>query len=144
MKIDIIKNCAERAPHPSLLRATGSIESDDDFNKPFIAIANSYTDCIPGHAHLNEVGLLVKRFVRAAGGVPFIFNTINFEPLPRLVVPTNAPPFLATTKVPSTKHSCHISRCRPSNWRRNARHNSKNTPPSIHSVSRSWTELRAP
>jgi dihydroxy-acid dehydratase len=75
----MIKKGAERAPHRSLLRATGSIESDDDFNKPFIAICNSYTDCIPGHAHLNEVGLLVKRLVREAGGVPFIFNTIGID-----------------------------------------------------------------
>ncbi|MBK9140312.1 MAG: dihydroxy-acid dehydratase [Verrucomicrobia bacterium] len=79
MRSDIIKKGFERAPHRSLLRATGSIESEADFNKPFIAIANSYTDCIPGHAHLNEVGLLVKRLVRAAGGVPFIFNTIGVD-----------------------------------------------------------------
>ena len=75
----MIKKGAERAPHRSLLRATGSIESEEDFNKPFIAICNSYTDCIPGHAHLNEVGLLVKRLVREAGGVPFIFNTIGID-----------------------------------------------------------------
>lgn len=79
MRSDIVKKGFERAPHRSLLRATGSIESEDDFNKPFIAIANSYTDCIPGHAHLNEVGLLVKRLVREAGGVPFIFNTIGVD-----------------------------------------------------------------
>ena len=79
MRSDIIKKGAERAPHRSLLRATGCIESDDDFSKPFIAIANSYVDCIPGHAHLNEVGMLVKRLVRAAGGVPFIFNTIGVD-----------------------------------------------------------------
>ncbi|MBM4087156.1 MAG: dihydroxy-acid dehydratase, partial [Planctomycetes bacterium] len=79
MRSDIIKKGFERAPHRSLLRATGSIESEDDFNKPFIAIANSYTDCIPGHAHLNEVGALVKRLVREAGGVPFIFNTIGID-----------------------------------------------------------------
>jgi len=79
MRSDTIKRGAERAPHRSLLRATGSIESEDDFNKPFIAIANSYTDCIPGHAHLNEVGQLIKRLVREAGGVPFIFNTIGVD-----------------------------------------------------------------
>ena len=55
------------------------IESEADFDKPFIAICNSYTDCIPGHAHLNEVGALVKRLVREAGGVPFIFNTIGID-----------------------------------------------------------------
>ena len=79
MRSDTIKKGLERAPHRSLLRATGSIESEEDFDKPFIAIANSYTDCIPGHAHLNEVGLLVKRLVREAGGVPFIFNTIGVD-----------------------------------------------------------------
>ncbi|MBI5820126.1 MAG: dihydroxy-acid dehydratase [Verrucomicrobia bacterium] len=79
MRSDIIKKGFERAPHRSLLRAAGVIESEVDFDKPFIAIANSYTDCIPGHAHLNEVGMLVKRLVREAGGVPFIFNTIGVD-----------------------------------------------------------------
>ena len=79
MRSDIIKKGFERAPHRSLLRATGSIESEADWDKPFIAICNSYTDCIPGHAHLNEIGLLVKRLVREAGGVPFIFNTIGVD-----------------------------------------------------------------
>jgi len=79
MRSDIIKKGFERAPHRSLLRATGSIETEADWDKPFIAVVNSYTDCIPGHAHLNEVGLLVKRLVREAGGVPFIFNTIGVD-----------------------------------------------------------------
>ncbi|HLH55662.1 MAG TPA: dihydroxy-acid dehydratase, partial [Verrucomicrobiae bacterium] len=79
MRSDMIKKGFERAPHRSLLRATGSIESEADWDKPFIAICNSYTDCIPGHAHLNEIGLLVKRLVREAGGVPFIFNTIGVD-----------------------------------------------------------------
>jgi dihydroxy-acid dehydratase len=79
MRSDTIKKGFERAPHRSLLRATGSIESESDWDKPFIAICNSYTDCIPGHAHLNEVGMLVKRLVREAGGVPFIFNTIGVD-----------------------------------------------------------------
>jgi len=79
MRSDIIKKGFERAPHRSLLRATGSIESEADWAKPFVAIVNSYTDCIPGHAHLNEVGMLIKRLVREAGGVPFIFNTIGVD-----------------------------------------------------------------
>ena len=79
MRSDTIKKGFERAPHRSLLRATGSIESEADWDKPFIAIVNSYTDCIPGHAHLNEVGSLLKRLVREAGGVPFIFNTIGVD-----------------------------------------------------------------
>jgi dihydroxy-acid dehydratase len=79
MRSDTIKKGFERAPHRSLLRATGSIESEADWDKPFIALVNSYTDCIPGHAHLNEVGMLLKRLVREAGGVPFIFNTIGVD-----------------------------------------------------------------
>jgi dihydroxy-acid dehydratase len=77
MRSDIIKLGDARAPHRSLLRATGV--GDDDFRKPFIAICNSYIDIIPGHVHLNEVGQLVKDYVRAAGGVPFVFNTIGID-----------------------------------------------------------------
>jgi dihydroxy-acid dehydratase len=60
-----------------LLRATGV--GDDDFKKPFIAICNSYIDIIPGHVHLNRVGEYVKQCVRAAGGMPFVFNTIGVD-----------------------------------------------------------------
>jgi dihydroxy-acid dehydratase len=66
-----------RAPHRSLLRATGV--GDDDFGKPFIAVCNSYTDIIPGHVHLNRVGEFVKQCVREAGAVPFVFNTIGVD-----------------------------------------------------------------
>jgi dihydroxy-acid dehydratase len=79
MRSDMIKRGFERAPHRSLLRATGVIQSEDDFNKPFIAIANSYTDIIPGHVHLQEYGEVVRRAVRAAGGVPFMFHTIGVD-----------------------------------------------------------------
>ncbi|MCS7040998.1 MAG: dihydroxy-acid dehydratase, partial [Caldilineales bacterium] len=74
MRSDRIKKGLERAPHRALLRATGVRE--EDFGKPFIAIANSYVDIIPGHVHLDRFGELVKQAVREAGGVPFIFNTI--------------------------------------------------------------------
>jgi dihydroxy-acid dehydratase len=77
MRSDTIKRGAERAPHRSLLRATGVRESD--WEKPFIAIANSYVDIIPGHVHLNAVGEFVKQAVRNAGGVPFVFNTIGVD-----------------------------------------------------------------
>src|SRR5208283_1387856 len=77
MRSDIIKLGDSRAPHRSLLRATGV--TDDDFRKPFIAVCNSYTDIIPGHVHLDKVGQLVKEYVRAAGGVPFVFNTIGVD-----------------------------------------------------------------
>lgn len=79
MRSDIVKKGFERAPHRSLLWATGAIESEADFDKPFIAICNSYTETIPGHIHLNEVGKLIKKFVREAGGVPFEFNTIGID-----------------------------------------------------------------
>ena len=75
MRSDQIKKGWERAPHRSLLRATG-IESDD-FKKPFIAVCNSYTQIIPGHCHLNKVGEYIKRYIRRAGGVPIEFNTIG-------------------------------------------------------------------
>jgi len=77
MRSDTIKKGLERAPHRSLLRATGV--KDEDFNKPFIAIANSYVDIIPGHVHLDKFGQIVKDAVREAGGVPFLFNTIGVD-----------------------------------------------------------------
>ena len=79
MRSDTIKKGFERAPHRSLLRATGQIRERDDFDKPFVAICNSYVDIIPGHAHLQEFGRVVKEAVRAAGGVPFEFNTIGVD-----------------------------------------------------------------
>jgi dihydroxy-acid dehydratase len=77
MRSDIIKLGDARAPHRSLLRATGLV--DDDFKKPFIAICNSHVDIIPGHVHLDKVGQFVKECVREAGGTPFIFNTIGVD-----------------------------------------------------------------
>ena len=77
MRSDQIKLGYERAPHRALLKATGV--TDDDFSKPFIAIVNSYIDIVPGHVHLQEFGKLVKEAVRAAGGVPFEFNTIGVD-----------------------------------------------------------------
>ncbi len=79
MRSDMIKKGSERAPHRSLLRATGVIQSDADFEKPFIAVANSFVEIVPGHAHLNKVGELVKQAVREAGGIPFEFNTIGVD-----------------------------------------------------------------
>ena len=79
MRSDQIKSGFERAPHRSLLRATGAIHSESDFSKPFIGIANSYIDLIPGHVHLQELGRIAKQSVRDAGGVPFEFNTIGVD-----------------------------------------------------------------
>ncbi len=77
MRSDTIKRGDARAAHRSLLRATGVGEGDWD--KPFIAICNSHVDIIPGHVHLQAVGNYVKECVRAAGGVPFLFNTIGVD-----------------------------------------------------------------
>ena len=77
MRSDQIKKGFERAPHRSLLKATGV--RDEDFDRPFIAIVNSYVDIIPGHVHLQNFGRQVKDAVRAAGGVPFEFNTIGVD-----------------------------------------------------------------
>ena len=72
-----IKEGPERAPHRSLLRATGL--GDDDFRRPFIGIANSYSEVVPGHVHLRYLAEYVKMGVRAGGGVPFEFNTIAVD-----------------------------------------------------------------
>lgn len=77
LRSDMIKKGFDRAPHRSLLRAAGV--KDEDFDKPFIAICNSYIDIIPGHVHLQEFGKIVKEAVRAAGMVPFEFNTIGVD-----------------------------------------------------------------
>ncbi|HYF66265.1 MAG TPA: dihydroxy-acid dehydratase, partial [Herpetosiphonaceae bacterium] len=79
MRSDTIKRGFARAPHRSLLRATGQIQDDADFAKPFIAICNSYIDIIPGHVHLHEFAQTVKAAVREAGGIPFEFNTIGVD-----------------------------------------------------------------
>jgi dihydroxy-acid dehydratase len=77
MRSGQIKSGYTRAPHRALLKAVGV--TDADMEKPFIAIANSYVDIVPGHVHLQEFGRLVKEAVRAAGGVPFEFNTIGVD-----------------------------------------------------------------
>lgn len=74
MRSNSIKTGFERAPHRSLLRATGLKTSD--LEKPFIAICNSYTDVVPGHVHLNRVAELIREEIWKAGGTPFVFNTI--------------------------------------------------------------------
>ncbi|PTX96602.1 dihydroxy-acid dehydratase [Opitutus sp. ER46] len=76
---DTIKRGPLRAPQRSLLRATGAIQSEADWDKPFIAVANSFVQIIPGHAHLDVVGRKVREAIRAAGGVPFEFNTIGVD-----------------------------------------------------------------
>ncbi len=76
---DTIKKGMIRAPHRSLLRATGVIRSEADFDKPFIAVANSFVQIVPGHAHLDVVGKKVRAAIYEAGGIPFEFNTIGVD-----------------------------------------------------------------
>jgi len=74
MRSDTVKKGLQRAPHRGLLYACGL--NEDDINKPFIGIANSFCEIVPGHVHLNKVAETVKQAVRKAGGAPFEFNTI--------------------------------------------------------------------
>ncbi|MCS7253970.1 MAG: dihydroxy-acid dehydratase [Armatimonadota bacterium] len=77
MRSEEIKSGVDRAPHRGLLRACGL--KDEDFEKPFIGVANSYTDVVPGHVHLREIAEAVKQGIYEAGGVPFEFNTIAVD-----------------------------------------------------------------
>ena len=61
----------------ALWRATGM--TDDDFDKPIVAVANSFTQFVPGHVHLKDMGQLVAREIEAAGGVAKEFNTIAVD-----------------------------------------------------------------
>jgi len=61
----------------ALWRATGM--KDGDFNKPIIAVANSFTQFVPGHVHLKDMGQLVAREIEKAGGVAKEFNTIAVD-----------------------------------------------------------------
>jgi len=74
LRSDAVKHGVERAPHRAIWKCLGV--SNQDFDKPFIAIANSFTDIVPGHVHLNKLAEFIKAGVRGAGGVPFEFNTI--------------------------------------------------------------------
>jgi dihydroxy-acid dehydratase len=72
MRSDVVRKGIESAPARSLLRADGL--TDKDFEKPFIGIANSWNDIVPGHLHLNEIAEAVREGIREAGGVPFTFG----------------------------------------------------------------------
>ncbi|MCB2101995.1 MAG: dihydroxy-acid dehydratase, partial [Rhodobacterales bacterium] len=61
----------------SLWRATGM--TDEDFGKPIIAVVNSFTQFVPGHVHLKDLGQMVAREIEAAGGVAKEFNTIAVD-----------------------------------------------------------------
>jgi len=75
VRSDEIKHGVARAPHRSLLRALGV--SDAEMDRPFIGIANAYSEVVPGHMHLRGVVDAVKAGVRLAGGVPMEFGVMG-------------------------------------------------------------------
>ncbi|MDR1954395.1 MAG: dihydroxy-acid dehydratase [Candidatus Methanoplasma sp.] len=72
MRSDVVRKGIGSAPARSLLRADGL--TDEDFEKPFIGIANSWNDIVPGHIHLNEIVEAVREGIIEAGGRPFTFG----------------------------------------------------------------------
>jgi len=77
MRSDEVKKGHQRTPHRSLFRAIGLV--DEDFEKPFIGVANSFIEIIPGHFFLNSVSTIIKEEIKANGCVPFEFNTIGVD-----------------------------------------------------------------
>jgi len=74
MRSDIIKTGVEQAAARAMWRATGL--TDEDFKKPFIGVANTWTDAMPCNMHLRELAAWVKDGIRKAGGVPMEFNCV--------------------------------------------------------------------
>ena len=72
MRSEVIRRGADAAPARSLLRADGL--TDEDFDRPFIGVADSWNEIVPGHIHLDKVTEAVKEGIREAGGVPFAFG----------------------------------------------------------------------
>ncbi|HIC85850.1 MAG TPA: dihydroxy-acid dehydratase, partial [Desulfobacterales bacterium] len=70
MRSHVIKKSVETLPHRALLMSAGIKKQDLDADKPFIGIANSYNNIIPGHTHLQSLAQEVKRGIRDAGGIP--------------------------------------------------------------------------
>lgn len=77
MRSDEVKKGYQRTPHRALFRATGV--NDNDFDKPFIGVANSFIEIIPGHFFLNKVAEIIKEEIKANGCIPFEFNTIGID-----------------------------------------------------------------
>jgi dihydroxy-acid dehydratase len=74
MRSDAVRQGVERAPHRSLLYATGL--TPEELDRPLIGVVNSHNDLVPGHVHLDKVGQAVKAGVRLAGGTPLEFHVI--------------------------------------------------------------------
>lgn len=75
LRSDQVKRGTARAPHRSLLKADGI--TDEEMERPFIAVISSQNDIIPGHLNLDKVSEAVKAGIRMAGGVPFEVSTIG-------------------------------------------------------------------
>lgn len=75
MKSDVIKKGVEKAPHRSLLKAMGY--TDEEIRRPLIGIANSKSEIVPGHIHLDKIAEAVKAGIRMAGGTPVEFGAIG-------------------------------------------------------------------
>ncbi len=74
MNSDNVKKGLTKAPHRSLLKASGY--TDEEINKPFVGIVNSFNEIVPGHIHLRELAECVKRGVLMSGGTPLEFPSI--------------------------------------------------------------------
>ncbi len=72
MRSDLIKKGLDRTPHRALLYATGLPKSQID--KPFIGVASSFTDIIPGHISMNDLSRFIEKGIHSAGGYPFFFG----------------------------------------------------------------------
>ncbi|NLZ48483.1 MAG: dihydroxy-acid dehydratase, partial [Clostridiales bacterium] len=75
MRSDAIKKGASRAPHRSLLKATGL--TDEEIDRPLIGIVTSQNDIIPGHINLDKITEAVKKGILLKGGTPIIFPAIG-------------------------------------------------------------------
>lgn len=74
MRSDLVKLGIERAPHRSLLKASGL--TDEELRRPLIGVVNSQNDIVPGHVHLDTISEAVKKGVLMAGGTPLEFPAI--------------------------------------------------------------------
>lgn len=72
MRSDTVKKGLERTPHRALLYATGLPKTE--INKPFIGVATSFTDIIPGHISMEELERFIEKGIHTAGGYPFFFG----------------------------------------------------------------------
>ncbi|MEM1576143.1 MAG: dihydroxy-acid dehydratase [Archaeoglobaceae archaeon] len=75
MRSEIVKKGIDRVAHRALLKSLGVLE--EDFDKPFIGIANAYSTIVPGHMNLDKITNAVKEGICSAGGVPFEFGIIG-------------------------------------------------------------------